>query len=163
MSWPAPDAVGDTKAVEEQRRTSWRLPGPEKLDLVKDDAGWRIRGGVLLFMRAESAEQALWKLSQSVIAEDYEALFTLLPASEAKHWTPGRLMKELAVPSVRRAWLSLARSIQQNKVVITCLNSLEQCQARVAGATTLTLKPEGKTWKVVDVRPPDAYIASPSK
>jgi hypothetical protein len=163
MSWPALTELGDAKSVEEQRRASWKHPGLEKLDLVRGAAGWKIRGGVLLFMRAQTAEQALRKLSQSLLSEDYEALFTLLPASEAKHWTPGRLMKELADPSLRRAWLSLARSIQQNKVVITCLNFLEPCQALVAGETMVSLKPEGKTWKVVDVRPPDAYIPPPYK
>ena len=150
--------VSENRVTLQKREASWMGDGVPTLRLGYDASGWRFVSGVLGFVEARSPGAALKKLSACLLGADYEALLTLLPKGERKHWSPGALMRKTEESRVKPAWTELAKLIERGAFKLVCVDAAGECVAKMSNSVDVSLRIEDGSWKVVDVEPFEKYI-----
>lgn len=159
--WPAADALPSPGSVVEVERTAeW----PGGLELVRTDAGWVIRRGVLALFRVDSAEGALVALGRALEAKDLGLVLSLMPEESRRAMPPGALERSFSVRAA--AWRALGEAIAAGQVT-WAVREGDRAEAVVVvgpggpGGTErrVVLVREATGWKVFDVQPWTEYIA----
>lgn len=153
--WPPRErVVAVVDAVEVGRVARWS-GGSEPLVVERTADGWRLRGGVLGLLRADTPEEALRSFGAALASSDYAAILHLIPESERGSWSVERLHDVFEAPAVRPRWVALAETLRGDGVDVTWLDP-SRVSARVAGVT-VSLVREAGGWKVFDVTPATDY------
>lgn len=147
---PSREQVPPGEAVEIERRADW---ADGAVVLLRDQAGWRIRRGVLGLTRATTPSEVIGALSRAIQAGDYALVFRLLPAAERAHWTPARLRVALESPSVAAAWRQLAVELAAHTASPPVASAGQATEIELPSGAVVVLVREGDGWKVRDVRP----------
>lgn len=164
VPWPAPEGVPAGPARERAREARWTGAEGPPVVVVRGQAGWRIRSGVLGLTRASTPQEALETFARALAARDYGTLLGLLPEAERRHWTAARLAAVLDAGPRAAAWAALATALAAAPPSLSWLD--EGLRARAVmevgeGKTTILLIREEQAWKILDVLPTTTYTPAP--